>query len=166
MIAEIITNTPSRVWILLIVLLWMGYKSCFERTVTVKRLLIVPLIFLYMEANTINSIFGVSYINLLYSAIGLIIGIVAGAVIVSKKKIVADKRQYSLVLPGEYVTISIIILTFLCQYVIHVLDSLKAAVLYNLSPMFLIMMSILSGISIGRNGCYLYKFIKSSLQRA
>ena len=160
MIADILTHTPPKVWVILAILLLIGYKSCFKRKQRILRLLITPVIFLYMEYSTIVNLFSISYMAIVYSIIGLSIGITFGIRMTINKEILVDKKRYMVLLPAEPILLVLIVLNFSFQYMLHVLASIEPDIIAKLIPEFSIAMAVFSGIMTGRSGNYLYKFIR------
>jgi uncharacterized membrane protein YesL len=160
MMIDLIINTPPNIWIFLAILLSMGYKATFPRTRSIFRLLIIPIIFLYMESRTTMTLFNIDLITIMYNFVGLLFGVIIGIIITLNRKIIADKEKYLIQLPGENTTLLLIIINFLFQYLIHVLAYFKLPIFYEYSSLALIAMGIFSGISSGKAFTYLYKFKK------
>ena len=158
MILSIFQDTPIRIWVFFILLLWLGYKATFTRVRNFVQLSVIPLVFIYMESDTIHHIFEVNFIDIFYSLFGIIIGIIIGILLVKNKKIKSNKKTYSVRLSGEYYTLIIIIVNIVLQYTVHALDYFHMMILYKIASYILIIMGIFSGISIGKLATYICKY--------
>ena len=158
---EIITHTPITVWGLAIFLFITGYQSCFLRKRHIARLLIIPCVFLYFEANNIHEIFGITPIHLLWSFVGITTGILLGVAITRRLSIRADHKKLLVELPGDWVIFFLIIMNFCFQYALHSSFYIKPSFVGQFANLILVTMGIFSGISIGRNSTFFAKYLKS-----
>jgi len=162
MILSILQDTPLRIWVFFLLLLWLGYKATFKRVRNFVQLSIVPLVFIYMESDAIHHIFAVNFADIFYSVFGIILGFIIGILLVRKKKIVVNKNTKSVKLPGEYSTIIIIAINIILQYLVHALYYFQVMILYKMTLYILTIMGVFSGISIGKFFTYVYKYKQSN----
>jgi hypothetical protein len=158
MILSIFQDTPIRIWVFFILLLWLGYKATFTRVRNFVQLAVVPLVFIYMESDAIHHIFEVNFIDVFYSLFGIVVGFIIGILLVKNKKIKSNKETCSVRLPGEYYTLLIIFVNIVLQYTVHALDYFHVMILYKMASYILTVMGVFSGISIGRFVTYVYKY--------
>lgn len=111
---EIVTHTPSWVWLILALLIWRGARSTRARVTDMRGLLLMPIIITALSVYNLVS-GGFSLAAVLGLAIGLVGGIWAG-------RQLEDRHPASLVgrgqlmLPGEWTTMITILVVFSLRY--------------------------------------------------
>ena len=158
MVVTILAHTPLYVWALALFLLWIGYKSCFARTVSLGRVFSIPLLFLILGYNNIQSIFGVSFLHISIYLGGLVGGAVLGYFLTREQTMVVNRADKTLQLPGDKVTLIVIFSNFLFQYAMHVTSHFDLGYLLSHAEPVLGVMGFLTGVSVGRAGTYLSRF--------
>lgn len=154
---------PSWVYFLFLILLLMGLKACFKRVVKVKTLIIMPLLFLYFSIKNIFDVSKASFSQILFLAIGLLLGIFFGYLHGKKASVRADKDQHFVELPGDWTILLLMMLIFAVQFVINYLLAVDPALTEKYLAMALIILisGITSGMVVGRNLIYFYKFTQA-----
>jgi len=151
---DLIKGTPIWVWFLLLFLIYMGSKSFFDRTIEVKKLLIIPIVFLVMTAAHIKD--PLSY------GIFLILGAIVGFFSCFRYKIRVDREHKLLSIPGSPLPLILIILVFVKNYFYGYEHAVHPEMFKNI--MFLaisyIVSGVFSGIFIGRAGTHFYRYLK------
>ena len=84
---------PNWVYILFVVLVYLGIKRCYPRVFHIKRLLIVPAIFIFISLNGTFNLFSFDEMVVIYMLLGWIIGLLVGHFQVRKRIIKADKSK-------------------------------------------------------------------------
>ena len=158
MIKNIILDTPTYVWFIAAALVWVGYNSCFTRVVHISRIIIVPLLFIYSVCQRLQSLFGITNSTVFTAITSLIAGSLLGVALTYKNKIEADRKNLFIKIPGDYVTLIVILLNFTSQYTVNVLYHLDREMFTRVQFLFLIAINLLTGITVGRCSIYLYRF--------
>lgn len=164
MIIDIIKNTPEQIWWFFILLIYLGYSATLTRVRAIPRLFLLPLVLFYMDIKTSNHIFGISISNLYHNLIGVLLGCILGILLVKNQIIFVDKKKRLVKLPGEYLTIVLVLVNFFTHYIVHVLYFFQNHYLYQFACFIQILIGTLSGISIGRLISYLIKVLKATHQ--
>ena len=161
MVMKIIAGTPTYVWFLLVFLVFNGYQSCFTRTRSLFRLTLIPAVFLWLETSSVRDLFGITLPHVLASAAGLLLGLALGFAVTRRKSVLADKAKWLVQLPGDLVTLTIIALNFPYQYALHVAFHICPAIPHLVRGGSLVLMGAFTGISLGRNSTFLYKYFRA-----
>lgn len=151
---DLIKGTPMWVWLLLLFLLYTGSKSLFTRTIEVKKLLIMPIIFLVMTLSHIKD-------PVMYG-IFLALGIIIGFLTCFKAKVMVDREHKLLRLPGSPLPLILIIIVFAESYFYgyeHAVHPEKFESIIFLTVSYIVS-GVFSGIFIGRSGTNFYKYLK------
>lgn len=113
---ETLTHTPWWVYLLLIYLLKIGIDATKAKVVPLKKLIILPAIFLILSLN--NLITGVRHdvITLGTYLISLLFGAWVGWLLVRKLALQFDKKKGLIRLPGSWVTLVLIVIIFSTKY--------------------------------------------------
>ncbi len=161
MLLKTITHAPVYVWLLVIYLIFYGYQSCYTRTRSVLKLIFIPAFFLWLNYSGLRDLFGLTFIHSLVSLLGLVFGFVLGVVVTRAKRVLADRSKWLIHLPGDMVTLTIILLNFPFQYVLHVAFYVCSVIPENIQVASLVLMGILTGISLGRNVTLIFKYFSA-----
>ena len=153
---ELIKGTPTWVWLILILLLYMGSKSLRDRTIEVKKLIIMPVIFLVMTSSHMKE--PVLYISF------LIIGAVLGFLICFRSDIKVDREHKLIRLKGSVLPLILIIMVFIKNYFYGYEHSVHPEYFKNMIFLAVsyIVSGTFSGIFIGRAGTNFYRYLKLS----
>lgn len=154
------SHVPSWVYILFLILLYMGITGCFKRVVKLKRLILMPAVFVWFSADNLYKASTVSAYQIIFFVIGGLIGIFLGYLHVRKTVIRADKKQQLVELPGDWTILILIMVIFIVQFAIHYLLASDPSLEQNHFSMGLIMMisGATTGLVVGRNLAYLHKY--------
>lgn len=123
MFTQIISHTPTWVWILLAALLALGYSQTKARRVSFKRLVILPMVMVAMSANSMIQSFGVYSIALLVWVVVLAVlsARIAGSTSISSKvRYEVDSDQFFV--HGSYLPMFFIIAIFIGKYGVAVIS--------------------------------------------
>jgi hypothetical protein len=150
-VEQVIGHTPIWVWLILTVVLVLGYLATRPRTILLPRLLILPLI---MFALSVYSVFSgplsaaAAVVWLAALALGAGIGRAIGLSIGAKP----GPRAGTVSVPGEWWSLALTFTTFVARYVFAVSAAIAPALLFDQT--FLIvkvaMMGVLGGTFLGR----------------
>lgn len=156
----IVSHTPWYVYLILAYLIFVGVKSLKGGEVSLIKLAIIPVIFVWMSIDeflrTANFSTG--------SFIIWLIGIVIGAYLLGWKPykalgIKVDKKTKELVIPGNWLTLILLIVTFVVKYAIAVALSIDPSISGMTMYVLLLVSGIFTGAFVGRvlYGLYLLK---------
>ncbi len=153
-------GVPIWVIILFFVLLYMGIKRCQTRVVSVKRLLVVPIVFAYMSLHGASQLFHFSVLSIALLIFGAFIGFGIGHWQVRNAQVKADKDRYLIQIPGNISMLIMVMLIFLTEFFIHFsIDAHIGIAATTIFKWFTVVLSgIVVGISFGRNATYLFKY--------
>jgi hypothetical protein len=161
MILKILTHTPISIWILAAVLVRMGYRSRFTRVQNVLWLILIPTLFVTSGINSIHSLFGWTQTPLRLVLSAIAIGSTLGALLTYQKSVAADRSRLLIQLPGDWITFLVIMMNFVFQYLMNVTSHINRPYFDEHQVFFLMTMVILTGVTVGRNATYLYKWVKT-----
>ncbi len=120
MFIQIITRTPVWVWALLVLLVWVGLKQSLPRTVSLRRITVLPLIMVGLSLAGILTAFGSSHSTLLAWAAA---AAVAAAVVMTRR--LAQATQYNawtqqFHIPGSWTPLVLMMGIFITKYAVGV----------------------------------------------
>ena len=156
-------STLSTILMILAILYFLVIPSFKTGVFSVKKLMIAPAIFLYMNYESLQRHFHI-HIQSMDSVLilaGIIFGVMIGAFLRKNTLIRADREKSLIEVPGSYFSLVIFIAIFSVHFVIGYLESVSPGYLLQVSLaeqglMFLLTLS--SCMSIGSNGCLFYKY--------
>lgn len=132
MLHQLLTNTPRWVWILLIALAWLGMRQTLSRTVSLKRITLVPLAMLGLSLYGTVSAFGtIPQIMLTWLVAG---ACVATAVLQTPLPAATryDPVARRFTQPGSWVPLLLIMGIFVTRYVVGAISAIQPALLQDL----------------------------------
>ena len=145
MITQILTNTPTWVWILLFGLLALGLTQSVTRVVHLKRVIVMPVIMAGLSFTGTLTAFGAQGL-----AIWFVLTILT-ALLLSRRVTPAGARfdpvGRKFTVPGSWVPLALILGIFLTKYVVGVATSINPAL--SLEPAFALSFSALYGLFSG-----------------
>ncbi|MBD1577429.1 MULTISPECIES: DUF6622 family protein [Vibrio] len=149
MLIEIIKNTPVWVWILLAYLVRRGITSLKPREVSVRRLLIIPMIFFIWGVYEIITTLTLTSLTLTLVIGSFTLGVL-GLLFVNRRFI--NQAKYNpdtmmVILPGQPISLLLILFAFISHYVFSVFVAVDPQIVKSAS--FVVIFCVLSGFSIG-----------------
>ena len=160
---KIITAIPWYIWLLFVYVILRGVKALKSQTVSIKKICLIPLIFLGM------GISGMIKQNLPFEYVAIWIGLFAIAAYVIWRrteplKVVCDRQKGLIQLPGNWTTLILLLSIFISRFTFGFLSAthpeLKGFIIFNLIDLSI--SGTVCGISFGRLVALLMKFFKSS----
>lgn len=147
-----IYSTPTWVYLLFFYLVWVGIKSSKTGVVSLKKLFIIPCIFLCMSLHYLVTVLDFSYLVVSSYVISLLLGIYFGHLLIIKKHIQVDKKKLLLNIPGSWSTLIIIMIIFFSKYYFHYKISVDNAIMQSIlfKEIFIASSGILTGLLIGK----------------
>jgi hypothetical protein len=160
---KLITAIPWFVWLLLGYVILRGVRALQSQVMPVKKLVIVPLIFLYIGlTGMINQSIPLGC-TALWFALFAISGFVTW-LRTQSLKIVCDRQKWLIELPGTWATLVLLLSIFVSKFTFGFLSAthpeFKNLLLFNL--LSLSISGVVCGISIGRLIALLQKFFNSA----
>lgn len=157
---KIMSHVPTWVYILFFALLYLGIKGCYTRVMTVKRLVIFPVVFIFFSLHSTILLFHFFLTGLLLLFLGGVVGGLLGYLRVRHRVIRADKQKFLIEIPGDIFILAMIIFIFAIEFFIHYAFTAHWAIAQvNLfKNCAAILTGLVAGISIGRNATYFFKY--------
>lgn len=157
---HLVVSTPWWVYLLLVYLLNLGYQATKTRTVSIKKLFIIPTIFTYFSLHTLIKTTPMSLFSLSTFVSSLMSGSALGWLQISLYQIEVDRENKLLKLPGTWSTLIIILIVFILRYYFSYRLMTHPGLETHLQfTLFILLLSgICTGLFLGRFLCYLYRF--------
>ncbi len=153
-ITRVISGTPTWVFAIFIYLIFIGTTATREKTIHLPKLFIIPAVLIGMKYKIFCNIELVSCLLL-----SLIIGFLPGFFSGLKTKIQIFKDSATALVPGNYHTLTILLLFFFSKYSLGYLMATTTDHKYLFLDTSI--SAILSGYFLGRAAAYYYRFLKS-----
>jgi len=160
-VIQIFKGPPLWVWALLIYLLYVGFKALKPRVMSLKKIGILPTVFLYFSIQRLAT--NINFFNSLVWICSTIIGVLLSLILFKNIKISADKKNNLLKLPGSYSTLILILVSFSIKFYFGFQIGKDPNVLKDADFFYRYIMgsTISFGIFLGKTFLYLYKFKKA-----
>ena len=160
---QILQHTPVWVFGLLIGLLFLGYSQTKTRLLSIKRLIILPVVMLVLSALGIASSFGLQIQSLATWGLGIGVALGLNMWISSPRGATysADDKQFRV--PGSWLPMVMILVIFFTKYLVGVLLALHPQTVHT--PVFAISACLLFGLSSGFFLARALKVYQTSTQR-
>jgi NADH:ubiquinone oxidoreductase subunit 6 (subunit J) len=125
MLTQIVANTPAWVWLLLVALLWIGLSQTRTRTVSIKKVAILPIIMTILSFSGTVSAFGAHLLTLLAW-----LGAVAVTFMLWLQALPApanrfDNKEQKFTLVGSWAPLGLMLGIFMVKYVAGVSTALN-----------------------------------------
>lgn len=115
-ISLLFKETPWWVYALFVFLVLIGLKATKPRWITLRQLLILPVVFMILSVFWLTERLHGQYYDLIFWLIGLSIGTFFGWLLVRPWKIEVDKHKKALALPPTWSSLILILLFFAVRY--------------------------------------------------
>ncbi|MDO8699747.1 MAG: hypothetical protein Q7J75_04915 [Rhodoferax sp.] len=152
MLNQILANTPRWVWVLLIVLLWLGFSQAVTRTASLKRITIMPLAMIGLSLYGTVAVFGAEPLVLL---VWLCAGGLTATLVLQQP--LHDATRYDnwtqrFTLPGSWVPLMLILGIFMTKYIVGAVTAMQPALAHDagFSLAFGALYGAFSGAFLGR----------------
>lgn len=154
------SSIPTWVYLLFFGLLYLGIRRCFTMTIKVKQLILLPAALLWLSLDGLLQALHITYHSLWSFALGILLGSYFGFRQVSKAEIHGDRRQNFIEIPGDWSYLVLIMSVFFIEFFIHYATGAFPNIIHEpvLITILLMILGFFVGMTIGRNGCYYYKF--------
>jgi predicted neutral ceramidase superfamily lipid hydrolase len=116
----ILQHTPTWVFALFAVIVWVGYKQTQPRNVSLRRASIMPLVMVVFSFTGIHSAFGNNPLAYLCWVVGLASVVVAASAMGWQRKARYLPASHRLELPGSWLPLALILAIFFIKYTVAV----------------------------------------------
>ncbi len=160
---QTILHTPWWVFILFFYLLKVGIDAIRPRIITMRKLFILPLLFLAFSIYSYLSSFPFTLITFSAYALPMLFGVGIGWLFIKTLRLKFDKQKGLVKMPGSYVTLLLILLIFSTKYYFgysSTTDPASSEKLLFIS-LRLSVSGMCSGLLVGRLAGYLFRRSKS-----
>lgn len=152
MLNQIVTNTPIWVWILLVALLWIGFKQTTTRSASLKRIILMPLAMTALSLYSTVNVFGADPLNL---GVWLAAASLAATGVLLQNLPAATRYNPAtqcFSLPGSWVPLLLILGIFITKYAVGATTTLHPALVHGagFSAVFCALYGGFSGVFLAR----------------
>jgi hypothetical protein len=125
MLIQIIANTPAWVWLLLVALLWIGFTQTRTRTVSIKKVAVLPIIMTILSLSGTVSAFGANLLTLFawLGAVAVTFMLWLRASPASANRF--DLKEQKFTLAGSWVPLGLMLGIFMVKYAAGVTTALN-----------------------------------------
>jgi len=160
LIVKILSNTPTWVFVLFVVLLVFGLMQTRTRTVAKTPALLLPAGMIALSLAGINSSFGLMPVPLASWAIALAIAAFVGHALFRDKRVRYDATEKKFFIPGSWLPLGVIMAIFFAKYVYAVMHAMNAEVIST--PLFVVGLSAVYGLLSGYFAARALNLIKNA----
>jgi len=156
---QILTHTPWWVFVLFFYLLKVGIDATKPRVVSMKKLFILPAVFLAISINSLISSFSIGLLTLAVYATSLAIGIIGGWALVRNLNLHFDHKHHLVKMPGSFVPLILVLTIFSTKYYLGYLIATHPEIVQKVEfTLFQLAVSgLCTGLFLGRLGGYLLR---------
>lgn len=153
------SQTPWWVYVLFIFLVQRGIKASKSQVVSIKKLTIVPLIFIALSIHTVMTAFHVNTTVIAMWFVSIILGSIIGWLLVRNHQFKVDRKKLLIQLQGSWMTLILILAIFVFKYYFSYQIESDPALANQTGFEFSMLgaTGICTGLFVGRLLCYFYK---------
>lgn len=157
--SQVLGGTPWWVWFIFIYVLIIGVKALRPRIVSIYRLTLMPLLFVFLSIHTLF-IVPLDFIRVTYFLLTSLIGVGIGFWQISRLYLQIDKKQKYIAVPGSITTLLLVLVIFASKYYFgYTIDTNPLMMQNNAFVWSMLAISgICTGMFIGRAICYFCRF--------
>lgn len=159
-IGQILNGTPWWVWFIFIYVIVIGIKALKPRVVSIYRLTLMPLLFVFLSVHTLFVV-PLDFIRITIFVVTIILGMGMGFWQISRLYLQVDKQKRLLAVPGSFATLILVLVIFASKYYFGYTEAVNPAMMHN--DLFLWLMLAISGLCtgmfVGRAICYVCRFM-------
>lgn len=156
---QIINHTPWWVYLLFVYLIFISYRATKTKIVSLKRLVLIPIIFVFIALHTLLTLVTPSIETILVAFITALIGGIFGWLHIRSLNIKFDKRRALLQIPGSWLTMALILIVCITKFMFSYELALDPKIV-NDTPFEISLLAVTSfcaGLFLGRFACYIYR---------
>lgn len=159
---DVVSGAPWWVYALLVYLVFIGIKSLRPRTIPIKRVILLPLVFVAWSFYSL-------YLKLVLGHMSLIgiwvvflgLGVYLGAIEVRGWKITKDRHKREVTIPGNPSTLILILLIFILKFFWGYFSATHTSISYWIYFWDTLTSSLIAGFFIGRAAIFFKRYTKS-----
>lgn len=139
-----------------------GFKP---RFMPVKKLLIMPVVFMYLFYDSASSNFPLNLKSYAIIALGILLGIAIGVSTRIGVKVTANRGQHTIGLPGSYMGLVVFLVIFAVHFAIGYLQATQPKFFASVSNPelgMLFLLAMVSSMTVGTSACLYYKYRQTS----
>lgn len=136
----IFTHTPVWVWLLLILLIYLGVTQSRDRQVSKKKAFILPIVMIVFSLHGVISSFGGAFDSLLFWSVSFIATLLIGVLIFPSQQTRFDESIQCYFIKGSWRPLFLILGIFTIKYTVGVMEGMQSS--------FLTMSSVVDGLSL------------------
>jgi hypothetical protein len=147
-------HIPAYVYVLFILLVWLGVSRCFPRSMRVERLGIMPSLIVALAVRAFLQLFPQPGITgLAGAAMGMASGILLGWYHARSWVVKVEPEKRRLTVPGDVLILGIILGAFVFEFVLHFAAATHAVWMDSsfVQPVAAFIWAWLAGMTVGRN---------------
>jgi membrane protein CcdC involved in cytochrome C biogenesis len=160
---QIAIHTPWWVYALFAYLIFVGFKASRTRTVSIKKIFIIPIIFAAMSVHTLMTSFQLDAMTIMVWSAAIFIGMVLGWIQVYQYHLEIDKKNHRIQVPGTWTTLLLILIIFAAKYYFGYELAIDPTLIEQTSFEYSMLgvSGVCTGLFVGRLFCYLYRIYQS-----
>ena len=159
----IISGAPWWVYVLFIYLLSIGIKSIRPRTISIKRVVLLPMLFVAWSFYDLYQKLLLGFPSLLpLWIVFLAIGAYLGVKEVHSWRISKDRHKGEITIPGNYSTLVLMLLIFVLKFFWGYFYSTRVEISYWIYFADILTSALVTGFFIGRAGFFFKSYHKKS----
>lgn len=137
---DIVTHTPTWVWLLLILLVYLGIKQSRDRNVPKNKAFIFPIVMIVFSLHGVISSFGGAFDSLLFWSVSFIATLLIGVLIFPSQQARFDDSTQCYFIKGSWRPLLLILGIFTIKYTVGVMEGMQSSLLT--------MSSVVDGLSL------------------
>ena len=160
---QTLIHTPVWVYILFAVLIALGIRAMKPRVVPLRKIFLLPIVFLVLSVHTLVTSFHITTSTVLIWIGALSLGALLGGMLTANLKFNVDREHALIQLPGTWITVFMILLIFITKYYFGYELATDPALAHQHEFEFsmLAVSGATTGLFVGRLICYLHRFKKA-----
>jgi hypothetical protein len=163
-IYQTLLHTPAWVYLLFAYLMWRGINALQTQVRALKKLFILPIIFVIMSIHTLISEISISGLAVITWTAAIGCGIGLGWLQIVRLTLAVDREHCLIRIPGSWFTLLIILVIFVTKYYFNFKIAVDGTALKHAGFImsFLFVSGISTGLFVGRLSCYLSRFYRAT----
>jgi hypothetical protein len=126
----------------------------------IQRLFILPAIFILMAFNNLDGSPYIGWISGPCWVIAIALGAYIGYLHKRNAVITVDHSRHLITIPGDWGMLLLIMLAFAVEFAINTIEAVEPSNSPWFAPLALAVSGLVTGMALGRNGTYLYRYFK------
>lgn len=118
MISEILSHTPRWVFALFFGLIYLGFQQSKPRSVSAKRLVVLPIAMLMLSFSGVLTTFGSGGLALVCWSCAILLGVAIAMLLVSVKDVSYASETKTFHLPGSWLPLFLMMAIFVTKYIV------------------------------------------------